>query len=47
MLAIGPDFLKPEWWFDKAGSAALPVVTAIIFAVRAQRRRSAPAPDSA
>ena len=26
------DFLKPEWWFDKAGAAALPVVTAIIFA---------------
>jgi membrane-associated protein len=32
ILALGPDFLKPEWWFDKAGSAALPVVTAIIFA---------------
>jgi membrane-associated protein len=32
MLALGPDFLKPEWWFDKAGSAALAVVTAIIFA---------------
>ena len=26
------DILKPEWWFDKAGSAALPVVTAIVFA---------------
>ncbi len=26
------DFLKPEWWFDKAGAAALPVVAAIIFA---------------
>ena len=26
------EFLKPEWWFDKAGAAALPVVTAIIFA---------------
>ena len=32
VLAARPDFLKPEWWFDKAGSAALPVVTAIIFA---------------
>jgi membrane-associated protein len=32
MLAFGLDFLKPEWWFDKAGSAALAVVTAIIFA---------------
>jgi len=32
LLAIGPEFLKPEWWFDKAGPAALPVVTAIIFA---------------
>ena len=32
MLALGPEFLKPEWWFDKAGSAALAVVTAIIFA---------------
>jgi membrane-associated protein len=32
LLAIVPDFLKPEWWFDKAGAAALPVVTAIIFA---------------
>ena len=32
LLAIGPDFLKPEWWFDKAGGAALPVVTAIVFA---------------
>ena len=26
------DFLKPEWWFEKAGAAALPVVAAIIFA---------------
>src|SRR5829696_9101957 len=32
MLALGPSFLKPEWWFDKAGGAALPVVTAIVFA---------------
>jgi membrane-associated protein len=26
------DVLRPEWWFEKAGAAALPVVTAIIFA---------------
>ena len=26
------DFLKPEWWFEKAGRAALPVVASIIFA---------------
>lgn len=32
ILALGPEFLKPEWWFDKAGRAALPVVIAIIFA---------------
>jgi membrane-associated protein len=32
LLALGPDFLKPEWWFDKAGRLALPVVTAIVFA---------------
>jgi membrane-associated protein len=32
LLALGPDFLKPEWWFDKAGRAALPVVAAIVFA---------------
>jgi membrane-associated protein len=32
VLAIGPDFLKPEWWFEKAGAAALAVVAAIIFA---------------
>ena len=31
MLAV-LEFLKPEWWFEKAGAAALPVVTAIIFA---------------
>ena len=29
---LGPDFLEPEWWFDKVGAAALPVVTANIFA---------------
>ncbi len=32
LVALGPEFLKPEWWFDKAGRAALPVVAAIIFA---------------
>jgi membrane-associated protein len=26
------DILRPEWWFEKAGAAALPVVTGIIFA---------------
>jgi membrane-associated protein len=26
------DLLRPEWWFEKAGAAALPVVTAIVFA---------------
>ena len=32
MLGLGLDFLKPEWWFEKAGAAALWVVAAIIFA---------------
>jgi membrane-associated protein len=32
LLALGPDFLKPEFWFDKAGAAAFWVVVAIIFA---------------
>ena len=33
LLGVGGlEFLKPEWWFDKAGAAALPVVTAIVFA---------------
>ncbi len=32
LLALGPNFLKPEFWFDKAGAAALWVVAAIIFA---------------
>jgi membrane-associated protein len=32
MLAGITDILKPEWWFEKAGAAALPVVTAIVFA---------------
>lgn len=32
ILAIGPSFLKPEFWIDKAGSSAAWVVMAIIFA---------------
>lgn len=32
ILAIGPSFLKPEFWIEKAGSAVLWVVVAIIFA---------------
>lgn len=32
MLSGITDLLKPEWWFEKAGAAALPVVTGIIFA---------------
>ncbi len=32
MLFGAGSFLEPDWWFDKAGSAALPVVTAIVFA---------------
>ena len=32
MLAGITDLLRPEWWFEKAGAAALPVVTAIVFA---------------
>ena len=32
IVAFGPEFLKPEWWFDKAGRAALPVVVVIVFA---------------
>jgi len=32
LLALGPSFLKPEFWFDKAGAAAIWVVVAIIFA---------------
>lgn len=32
LLALGPDFLQPEFWFDKAGAAAFWVVVAIIFA---------------
>jgi membrane-associated protein len=32
MLAGITDILRPEWWFEKAGAAALPVVTAIVFA---------------
>src|SRR6478735_1919429 len=29
---VGSSFLKPEFWFEKAGSSAIFVVTAIIFA---------------
>src|SRR6476469_7641661 len=29
---FGSSFLKPEFWFEKAGSSAIYVVTAIIFA---------------
>lgn len=32
ILAIGPSFLKPEFWIDKAGASVVWVVTAIIFA---------------
>ncbi|MGI8756395.1 MAG: VTT domain-containing protein [Acidimicrobiales bacterium] len=32
ILAVGPTFLKPEFWLEKAGKGAPYVVTAIIFA---------------
>ena len=32
MLAVGPSFMKPEFWLEKAGSSAAFVITAIIFA---------------
>lgn len=32
LLALGPSFMKPEFWIDKAGAAAIWVVVAIIFA---------------
>lgn len=32
ILAMGPNFLKPEFWIDKAGAAAIWVVAGIIFA---------------
>ena len=32
MLSGITDLLKPEWWFEQAGAAALPVVTGIVFA---------------
>lgn len=32
LFALGPSFLDPEFWFDKAGAAAIWVVVAIIFA---------------
>lgn len=32
ILAIGPSFMQPEFWIEKAGASAIYVVTAIIFA---------------
>lgn len=32
LLALGPSFMDPQFWFDKAGAAAIWVVAAIIFA---------------
>lgn len=32
MFAVGPSFMKPEFWLEKAGKSAFFVVTAIIFA---------------
>ena len=32
ILALGPSFMQPEFWVEKAGSSAIYVVTAIIFA---------------
>ena len=32
MLAVGPSFMKPEFWLEKAGKSAFFVVTLIIFA---------------
>lgn len=32
LLALGPDFMTPEFWFDKAGTAAFWAVVLIIFA---------------
>lgn len=32
ILAVGPSFMKPEFWLEKAGKSAFFVVTAIIFA---------------
>lgn len=32
ILAIGPSFMKPEFWLEKAGKSAPFVITAIIFA---------------
>ncbi len=32
LFALGPSFLDPEFWFEKAGAAAVWVVAAIIFA---------------
>ena len=32
ILAVGPSFMKPEFWLEKAGKSAFIVVTLIIFA---------------
>lgn len=32
LMALGPSFMDPEFWFQKAGAAAIWVVAAIIFA---------------
>ncbi len=32
LLALGPTFMKPEFWLEKAGSSAIYVITLIIFA---------------
>ena len=32
ILAVGPSFMKPEFWLEKAGKSAPWVITAIIFA---------------
>ena len=32
ILAVGPSFMQPEFWLEKAGKSAFFVVTAIIFA---------------
>jgi membrane-associated protein len=32
ILAVGPNFLNPEFWLEKAGAAAIWMVAAIIFA---------------
>ena len=45
ILALGPSFMQPEFWLEKAGASAAWVIAAIIFgnvvffAGRAHRRR--------